>query len=335
MRIAITGGAGFLGTRLARAMLDRQSLSLAGGLESEIVAIRVLDRVAPPDDLAADSRVDAVVGDLSAQLADDPLRDVDLVVHLAAAVSGEAEEDFDLGMADNLDASRAVLEACRQQPEPPMLVFASSVAVFGAVPGYPLPEVISDATLPIPRSSYGMQKFVTEQVVSDYTRRGFVRGRSVRLMTVAVRSGRPNAAASSFVSGIIREPLNGERAACPVPDTTEIAVSSPRMAIDGLLAAVTAPDDLWGSSIAVNLPALTVTPREMAASMDRVAERSASALIDWTVDPAVVAVVATWPSRFRTDRANALGLTPEPGFDTIVRAHIDDLPAGVVEVDGG
>ena len=141
-------------------------------------------------------------------------------------------------------------------------------------------------------------------------------------MTVTVRPGRPNAAASSFVSGIIREPLNGERATCPVPPDTALAVSSPRGSIEGLLVAATAPDDAWGSSVAMNLPALTVTPREMAAAMDRVTGRPASELVDWTIDPAVVDVVTTWPARFETGRAAALNLAREPDFDTIVQEYL-------------
>src|SRR6266508_3986998 len=169
MQIAITGGAGFLGTRLARAVLDRGPLSVGGGPVDEVTTVRLLDRVAPSDRLLADERVDAIIGDLAALLEGDPLRDVDLVIHLAATVSGEAEHDFESGMASNVDASRAVFEACRRQPTPPLLVFASSVAVFGEVPGYPLPAEFRDDTLPIPRSSYGVQKFVTEQLMSDYT----------------------------------------------------------------------------------------------------------------------------------------------------------------------
>lgn len=322
MRVAITGGAGFLGTRLARAMLQRGTLSVAGAPEERVDSILIVDRVPPASELADDDRVESAVGDLADQLARDRLHGVDVIVHLAAVVSGEAERDFDAGMATNLDASRALLEACRRLPVPPVFVFASSVAVFGAVPELPLPDVVTDATVPVPQSSYGTQKLVVEQLVSDYSRRGFVRGRNVRLMTVTVRPGRPNAAASSFVSGIIREPLDGERSRCPVPPDTEIAVSSPRRTIDGLLLAVTASDDAWGSPLAINMPALTVTPREMAAAMDRVAGLPASGLIDWAVDPAVVGVVATWPPRFRTDRADALGLTAEPDFDTIVRSYL-------------
>jgi nucleoside-diphosphate-sugar epimerase len=199
--------------------------------------------------------------------------------------------------------------------------------VFGGVVDHPLPDVVADSTLPVPRSSYGTQKLMTEQLLSDVTRRGYVRGRTVRLMTVTVRPGRPNAAASSFVSGIIREPLRGERSTCPVPPDTPIAVSSPRGAIEGLLAAASVADEAWGSSVAMNLPALTVTPREMAAALDRVAGRPASELIDWTIDPAVVDIVASWPARFRTDRAARVGLAAEPDFDAIVRSYVAESPA--------
>jgi len=328
VRIAITGGAGFLGSRLAGALLDRGTLSVAGAPIADVTTIRLLDRVAPSDRLLADGRIDAVVGDLTTQLAAETLRDVDVVVHLAATVSGEAERNFDDGLANNLDASRALFETCRRQTRPPVLVFASSIAVFGAAPGYPLPAQVCDDTLPIPQSSYGVQKFIIEQLLSDYTRRGYVRGRNVRLMTVTVRPGLPNAAASSFVSGIIREPLNGERTVCPVPDSTMVAVSSPQGAIDGLLCATTASERAWGSSVAVNLPALTVTPREMVAAMDRVVGRPASALVEWTVDPAIVDVVTTWPARFLTARANALGLVAEPDFDTILRSYLHDVDDG-------
>jgi nucleoside-diphosphate-sugar epimerase len=322
LRVAITGGAGFLGARLTQAMLDLGTLAPAGEGHGDVASIRLLDRVAPPEDLATDPRVEPVVGELTDALARGALRNVDVVVHLAAAVSGECERDLDLGLVNNLDASRLLLDTCRQLGTAPILVFASSVAVFGGVPGQPLPDVVVDSTMPIPRSSYGSQKVMVEYLVSDYSRRGHVRGRTVRLMTVTVRPGRPNAAASSFVSGIIREPLNGERSVCPVPPETELAVSSPRRSIEGVLLACTASDEAWGPAAAMNLPALTVTPREMAAAMDRVAGHAASDLIDWAIDPAVVDVVASWPSRFRTDRANALGLTAEPDFDTIVHGYV-------------
>jgi D-erythronate 2-dehydrogenase len=180
--------------------------------------------------------------------------------------------------------------------------------------------------LPRPQSSYGIQKFIGEQLVADYTRKGFVRGRSVRLMTVSVRPGRPNAAASSFLSGIIRAPLAGERALCPVPPDTPIALSSPRRTLDGIIRAAEADDTEWGSRTAMNLPALTTTPREMAAALDRVTGTDASALIDWGDDPAVGAIVRSWPAEFRAARAQKLGLTADGSFDDIVRAYLTDHP---------
>ncbi|MEO5737905.1 MAG: NAD-dependent epimerase/dehydratase family protein, partial [Variovorax sp.] len=190
MHIVITGGSGFLGVRLARTLLAKGGLGVAGGKERRIATLTLVDRVPPPDDLALHPKVDAVTGDLAELLAPDGVQrglpaETALVFHLAAAVSGECEADFDLGMRSNLAATQALLEACRAQHTRPMLVFASSLAVFGP----PLPRVIEDDTLPTPQTSYGIQKFICEQLVADYCRKGFVHGRSVRLMTVSVRPG--------------------------------------------------------------------------------------------------------------------------------------------------
>src|SRR5690606_821246 len=203
MRAVITGGAGFLGQLVTRRLLDQ-------GLEH----ITVLDLASPAGDLMADPRVEVRIGELVELLPE--LEPADLVVHLAAVVSSAAEQDFDLGMRVNIEATHALLERARAWGPAPTVVLSSSLAVFGGEPPLPLPEVVVDNTLPNPQSSYGIQKFIGEQLVADYTRRGFVRGRTVRLMTVAVRPGAPNAAASSFVSGIIREPLAGIGSVCPV-----------------------------------------------------------------------------------------------------------------------
>ncbi|MBO9577906.1 MAG: NAD-dependent epimerase/dehydratase family protein [Microbacteriaceae bacterium] len=309
MRAIVTGGAGFLGDRVVRRLLEDGADRVA-----------VVDLVPPRPDLAGDPRVETVVGDLAETVP--ALVPADLVVHLAAVVSGAAERDFDLGMQVNLDATRAVLERARAWGTVPTLVFSSSLAVFGADPWSPTPPVIDDDTLPRPQSSYGIQKFIGEQLVADYTRKGFVRGRTVRLMTVAVRPGAPNAAASSFVSGIIREPIAGAESTCPVDPDLPIALSSPRRTVDGIIAAATAGEE-WGSRTAMNLPALTTSPREMAAALDRVAGDGTSARIRWERDPAVEAIVGSWPARFRTDRARALGLGPETSFDDVVRAYLE------------
>ena len=181
--------------------------------------------------------------------------------------------------------------------------------------------------MPNPQSSYGVQKVVGEQLLADYTRKGFLRGRAIRLMTVSVRPGRPNAAASGFLSGIIREPLAGLRAVCPVDPQTEVALASPARAIDGLLCAAASSETAWGGRSPVNLPALTVTVADMAAALGRVAGPQASALIDWVPDPAVAAIVTSWPARFRSERATRLGLRPDPDFDSVIGMYLhSDVP---------
>ncbi|MDP3761127.1 MAG: NAD-dependent epimerase/dehydratase family protein [Ramlibacter sp.] len=331
MNILITGGCGFLGARLARTLLAQGSLSVAGESARPIESITLADRAPPPDDLAADRRIRFAGGDLIEQVASGalPAAGTDVVFHLAAAVSGECEADFDLGMHSNLDATRALLDACRKLGTKPTFVFASSLAVFGNLPGQPLPEVIEDFTLPTPQSSYGIQKFVGEQLVADYARKGFVRGRSVRLMTVSVRPGKPNGAASSFLSGMIREPLAGVQAAVPVPQETPVALSSPARTIEGVIRAATATDAQWGPLTAVNLPALRTSVGEMAGALERVAGRAATALLDWTPDPAILRLVKTWPGNVASARANGLGLQADTDFESIVREYMRENPGAV------
>lgn len=332
--VVITGGAGFLGVRLARTLLAQGQLSLAGAPPVSIARITLVDRVAPPADLLADARVSALTGDLNALLEDASAaapvvtKDTAIVFHLAAAVSGECEADFDLGMRSNFAATLALLQACRALKSKPVVVFASSLAVFGDSPEQPVPSVIEDNTLPTPQSSYGIQKFIGEQLVADYTRKGFIVGRNVRLMTVSVRPGRPNGAASSFLSGMIREPLAGVRAACPVSPDTPVALSSPARTVQGLVRAAEVSDQAWGARTGLNLPALTTTPGEMAAALARVAG-SAAALIDWTPDPAIGNIVKTWPARIESERARGLGLLPEDSFDDIIEEYVRENPYDV------
>jgi D-erythronate 2-dehydrogenase len=321
MRIIVTGGAGFIGTLLARRLLAGP-VALGGAAPVSVDELYLADLTAPPADVAGDPRVRPLTGDLSLLLGG--IGDADAIFHLAAVPSGGAEADFDLGMRTNLHGTLAVLERARRQARPPVLVFSSTLAVFGAEPATGPPGPVGDDTLPTPQTSYGSQKFAAEQFVADYTRRGFVRGRCVRLMTVVVRPGKPNAAASGFMSGIIREPLAGVRAACPVPDDTPVALSSPSRTLEGILRAAEAGDAEWGSRTAMNLPALTTTPREMAEAMDRVAGRPASGLIDWTADPAIGAIVRSWPATVDTPRARSLGLLPVESFDDIVREYLGE-----------
>ena len=330
--VVITGGSGFLGSRLARELLAAGSINVAGSGERPISGLTLFDRAPAPADLKADDRVRVIGGDLAdlfdpapdrhtAHAASDALAEADVVFHLAAAVSGECESDFDLGMHANLLATQRLLAECRARGNLPVVVFASSVAVFGGTANHPLPAVVEDGTLPVPQSSYGTQKLLTEYLLADYTRKGFLRGRSVRLMTAVVRPGRPNAAASGFLSSIIREPIAGQRAACPVSPGTEVALASPARAIEGLLCAATSTDAAWGDQTGVNLPALTVTVADMVAALERAAGPSASALIDWTPDPAVERLFANWPARVRADRAASLGLAPDQDIDSVIALH--------------
>ena len=208
-------------------------------------------------------------------------------------------------------------------------MFASSLAVFGHSPEQPLPALISDTTLPTPQSSYGIQKFIGEQLVADYSRKGFVRGRGVRLMTVSVRPGKPNGAASSFLSGMIREPLAGVRAQVPVSAETEVALSSPSRTIAGLIRAAETDDAAWGARTALNLPALKTTVREMAEALRRVGGQAAYDLLDWRIDPPIARIVATWPGNVASPRANALGLSADADFEGVVREYVRENPDAV------
>jgi D-erythronate 2-dehydrogenase len=331
LHVAITGGAGFIGVRLAGEILARGALSVAGGSSRPVSRLTLLDQALPPALLSQDPRVSVWLGDLVSGLEGDavsPLAEADLVFHLAAAVSADCERDFDLGMRANVTGIRLVLDACRRSGRTPVVVFSSSLAVFGGTGSHSLPDVVMDSTLPVPQSSYGVQKFIGEQLIADYSRKGFIQGRSVRLMTVTVRPGRPNGAASGFLSGIIREPLAGLRANAPVPPGTPVAVSSPARAVEGLLRAAEAAPHQWGDPTAVNLPSVTVTVGEMVQTLERVAGPAVSALVGWEPDDAIAAIVRSWPARFATTRAAALGLRPDDGFEAVVRAYIRDTAGG-------
>ncbi|MBX3654178.1 MAG: NAD-dependent epimerase/dehydratase family protein [Ramlibacter sp.] len=331
MHILITGGSGFLGARLARTLLAQGTLALRGAPARAIERITLADRVAPPDDLRADARVAFITGDLleligSRQM---PTAGTDAVFHLAAAVSGECEADFDLGMRSNLETTHRLLEACRALGSQPVFVFASSLAVFGKQPGRPLPEPITDDTLPTPQGSYGVQKFICEQLVADYSRKGFIAGRSVRPMTVSVRPGRPNGAASGFFSGMVREPLAGLQARVPVAPQTPVALASPGNTVAGFVRAAEASDAQWGPPTAMNLPSFRTTVGAMAQALEKVAGAGATALLDWTPDPAIEKLVSTWPGNLAWERARGLGLTSDADFEAVIRDYMRENPQAV------
>ncbi|TMH28349.1 MAG: NAD-dependent epimerase/dehydratase family protein [Betaproteobacteria bacterium] len=325
MNLLITGGAGFLGARLARTLLQRGTL--AG---QRIARLVLADRAAPQDAaLTSDARVQVKVGDLAAQLPTLMAAPFDAIFHLAAAVSGECEADFELGMHANFDTTRQLLDACRAAGNRPRLVFSSSLAVFGSDPSLPLPEVVGDATLPTPQTSYGIQKFIGEQLVADYTRKGYIDGRSTRLATVSVRPGRPNAAASGFLSGIVREPLAGLPASCPVDVDTEVALTSPANTVAGLIAVVEADASSWIGRTAINLPALTVSVRAMLDALREIGGDEAVALVRFGADPSVARMVGGWPARVASERAQRLGLRADSDFRSIVLQYVRDNASAV------
>jgi nucleoside-diphosphate-sugar epimerase len=319
MRIVITGAAGFLGSRLARAILERGSLTDASGNAREVRHLALVD-VSPPT--LADPRVSAVTGDLAdpALLERVVSADTDSVFHLAAVVSGQAEAEFDTGMRVNLDATRALLERCRKISRPPKFVFASSLAVFGG----PLPDPVPDDAVLTPQTSYGTQKAVSEMLVYDMTRKGYIDGRSLRLPTITVRPGKPNKAASSFASGIIREPLAGVDAICPVARETRVWVSSPRTVIANFIVGHEAPAAKFSHTRSINVPGILIGVGEMVAALRRIAGDSVADRVKWQLDPAIDRIVQSWPARFAPVLGPALGMRADPDFDSIVRAYIAD-----------
>ncbi len=316
MKILVTGGGGFLGWRLARALLARGSL---GG--RPITSLTLLDG-AFPSAAATEPRLKAVVGDVcDAQvIARVCAPDTDAVFHLAAVVSGAAEADFDLGMRVNLMGTQLLLAQMRNCARPPRLVYASSVAAFGGA----LPGVLDDSTLANPQSSYGTQKVIGEYLVSDYARKGFLDGRSLRLPTIVVRAGKPNAAASSFASGILREPLNGVASECPVVPETGVWMLSPGRVVEAFLHAWELPAAAWGTQRWLNLPGITASVAQMIEALKKVAGTKVAARVSYKPDARIQAIVKTWPVNFRTPRALAMGFKADADVESIIRDYIAD-----------
>lgn len=321
MKVVITGGGGFLGSKLAQALLARGKLQAPGGAERAISKLVLFD-TGFPKKLPDDSRLEYVAGDVAdaATVARVITADTASVFHLAAVVSGAAEADFDLGMRVNLEGTRLVLEQLRRCTVPPRVVFSSSVAAFGGE----LPAVLDDSTTPNPQTSYGTQKVAGEYLVTDYSRKGFIDGRSLRLPTIVVRAGAPNAAASSFASSILREPLNGKPAPCPVGPETGVWLLSPRRVTECFVHAHELASSAWGVNRVVNLPGISVTVAQMLEALARVAGQKVAERVTWAPDERIRAIVRTWPVRFRTPRALALGFRPDEDIDSVVRAYIAD-----------
>ncbi len=323
MHILITGGAGFLGTLLTRELLKRASLQ-----GQPITSLTVTDLVAPSHpEVVGHPLLKVDTGDLLSRMDGLLQNNFDAVFHMASAVSGECEADFDLGLRSNLDATRRLLDGLRAQQArtgvAPLFFFSSSVAVFGSDPAIPLAPVVQDTTLPTPQSSYGIHKFICEQLVADYTRKGFIDGRVARLMTVSVRPGRPNGAASSFLSGIIREPLAGVAAVCPVDLSTAVALASPATTIAGILAVAEASREAFGGRTALNLPALTVTVGEMLQALEEVAGKEVAQRVSLKPDAAIARIVGGWPSKFDCQRTHRFGLKPDASYQDIIRQYIE------------
>jgi nucleoside-diphosphate-sugar epimerase len=326
MKIVITGGAGFLGRRLARTLLQRGTLIGPSGAEEPIDTIVVLDTVTPEPAITADPRLHVAIEDITdraalAQVIDDRTTSI---FHFAAVVSAAAEADFDLGMRINLHGTLAVLEACRALPRPPRLVFTSSIASFGG----PLPAVVDDTVPQTPQTSYGAQKAIGELLVHDYSRKNFVDGRAVRLPTIVVRPGKPNRAASSFASSIIREPLTSLEAICPVLPETRLAILSPRQAVAAFVRAHDLPAAAFEHTRSLIVPGLSVQVSDMVAALQRAAGAQAVQHIRWQPDAEIQRIISSWPGAFTSPRALRLGFQADANMDAIVQAFIeDDLPA--------
>jgi len=325
MHVLVIGAAGMLGRKLTERIASDSGLF--GG---DIDRITLVDMIEPPVSAGLSAVARTMTLDLSEAGAADTVIALrpDLIFHLAAIVSGEAEADFNKGYRVNLDGTRLLFEAIRaeglRQPYRPRLVFTSSIAVFGA----PFPDRIGDDFLSAPLTSYGTQKAIGELLLADYSRRGLFDGIGLRLPTICIRPGRPNKAASGFFSNILREPLIGEKAVLPVEDSVRHWFASPRAAIGFFIHAARLDLARLGPRRTLSMPGLSATVGEEIEALGRIAGDKAVRLIRREPDPAIAKIVAGWPADFDTRRANSLGFRAETGFDDLIRAHIDD------ELDG-
>lgn len=325
MHVLVIGAAGMIGRKLTSRLLDEQRMGARA-----ISRLSLHDVVKPDVPAYAPFPVGATASDFSlpgeAQklIASRP----DLIFHLAAIVSGEAEADLDKGYRINLDGTRLLLDAIKNigGGYKPRVVFTSSIAVFGA----PFPDAIGDEFFTTPLTSYGTQKAMGELMLADYTRREILEGVGIRLPTICVRPGKPNKAASGFFSGIIREPLNGEEALLPVSEDVRHWFASPRSATGFLMHAAAISMSELGNRVNLSMPGLSATVGEQIAALERVAGKSVAARVRRKPDETIMRIVAGWPRNFDTSRAKSLGFTTvERSFDDIVKLHIDDELGGI------
>ncbi len=324
MRVVITGGLGFLGQRLADRLLARATLRGPDGEQHAIDELILFDIPTTEIPEHSDDRVEVVTGDVSRSADVEAIinrREVG-VFHLASVLSGGAEADFDLALRVNVDGGRAVLDACRALGSRPRLVFTSTIATFGGRDEY---GSVSDTTKQVPETTYGTTKAMMELLVNDYTRKGYVDGRTARVATVIVRPGSSNPAASAFASAIFREPLERRNFAAPVSLETQMAVIGYRTVIDGLVQLYEVDAGELGSNRAFGLPALTVSVGEMVESLRRVAQDRSLGSISVRPDPETQRIVDSWPVVINSERAQALGLPADSDLDVMVRAYIEDF----------
>ena len=321
MQVVIVGGAGMLGKKLAKALLKCGHLAGADGRDAPIDRLVVFDNVAATD-LPQDPRLNIVAGEVfdAAAMRRVIAPGTGSVFHFAAVVSAGAEADFDLGYRVNLDGTRVVLDACRALGSCPRVVFTSSVAVYGG----DMPQVIPDNYPLTPQTSYGTQKAMGELLINDCTRKGYIDGRALRLPTIVVRPGKPNLAASTFASSIIREPLSGQPAVCPVKPETMMPLLSPRKTVEAFIRAHDLPAGTWGTNRAMHLPSLDVSVAEMAEGLKRVAGAEAYKRIQWQIEPRIQKIVESWPGRLNSARARGMGFESDASIDAIINAFIED-----------
>jgi len=316
MRVLIIGGGGFIGQKIA------QALAASGTIKGQTITHLALADIAAPAPMEAPFEVSTHAVDIAERDQVDALFSVkpDVIFHLAAIVSGQAEAEFDLGMRVNLFGSINVLEGARALGTVPVLVFTSSVAVYGGE----IPETIEDWTGLNPQTSYGAQKAAVELLVTDYSRKGFLDGRALRLPTITIRPGKPNAAASSFMSSIFREPMQGEEAVCPVGPDYALWYCSPRKVTENLIRCAEIDAAALGENRAFALPGRVATIGEMVEAMRKVAGEEPVSRIRWEEDPVIYDIVTRWRPYLNPQKALALGLTADESFEDNVRYFLED-----------